>query len=430
MPMQKLELMTLNGNHDFMKRTLIKNIGQLITISQKGNMRGNILGAMNDISLIRDAAMICTDTVEWIGPNSNIPFESEIDTVIDISGKTILPGFVDSHTHCVFAGDRSDEFARRLRGVSYTQIASEGGGILKTVSSVRNASIEQLAEKGVMLAHEAIAHGTTTLEMKSGYGLSSESEIALLKAIDMVRKEVPIRIISTFMGAHDFPPEYKEDHNGYVHLLINEMLPMVKELGLAEFCDVFTDTGYFTIEDSIRILEAASSLGFKLKVHADELSAFCAAEMAGNMNAVSADHLLYCSEDGMFSMRDSGTVATLLPGTAYTLRLPYAPARTMIENGLIVALASDCNPGSCYTPNMQMILSLACMNMGMSIEEALTASTLHGAIAVCREHECGSIEVGKSADFVVLDTNSYADIVYHFGVNHVEQTWSMGKRVH
>ncbi|NBO69489.1 imidazolonepropionase [bacterium] len=412
-----------------MKKTLLKNIAQLIRVAQQEHGRGNINGAMNELSILHDAAILFSDRFEWIGSSADFPNELSYDQVIDCSGKVILPGFVDSHTHCVFAGDRSDEFARRLRGVSYTQIASEGGGILATVSSVRNASIEELAERGMKLAMEAMNYGTTTIEMKSGYGLSLESELSLLKAIDIVRKEVPIRIISTFMGAHDFPPEYSDDRSTYVDLLINEMLPSIKEQGLAEFCDIFTDTGYFTIHDSMRILESASALGFKLKVHADELTPFGAAEMAGAMHAVSADHLLFCSQEGMKAMKQAGTIATLLPGTAYTLKLQYAPARTMIEQGLIVALATDCNPGSCYTPNMQLILSLACTNMGMSIEEAITASTLHGALALCAEDICGSIEVNKSADFIMLDTHSYPDIVYHFGVNHVQETWAMGKRV-
>ncbi len=406
-----------------MKRTLISNIGSLITIAQKPDARGNVLKSMNELTIIHDAAMIFSDKFEWIGKASDLPKEIDIDDVIDANGRAIIPGFVDSHTHCVFAGDRSIEFARRLRGVSYQQIASEGGGILSTVSAVRKASIEELAEKGIDLAWKAIEYGTTTIEMKSGYGLSLESEISLLKAIEIVKSEVPIRIISTFMGAHDFPPEYAGNRSGYIDLIINEMLPAVKEMNVIDFCDVFTDTGYYTIEDSRRILQKAIELGFSCKVHADELSAFGAAEMAGELKAVSADHLLYCSEAGMDAMKLGGTIATLLPGTAYTLRLPYAPARTMIDRGLIVALATDCNPGSCYTPNMQTILSLACMNMGMSIEEALTAATLHGAYALKSEDDCGSIEIGKSADFNILDTTSYSDMVYHFGVNHIAKTW-------
>ena len=412
-----------------MQKNLITNIGSLITIAQKPGQRGNTLDAMNDLSIIHDAAMIFSDTFEWIGCSKNIPQDLMIDRIIDAGGRAIIPGFVDSHTHCVFAGNRSGEFARRLQGVSYQQIASEGGGILSTVSAVRNSSIEELAEKGIELARKAAGLGTTMLEMKSGYGLSLESELALLKAIEIVKQEVPIHIIGTFMGAHDFPPEYRDNRSGYVDLIINEMLPAVKELGFVEFCDVFTDTGYYTLEDSRRILERAQELGFKCKVHADELSAFGAAEMAGDMQAISADHLLFCSEAGMESMKKAGTIATLLPGTAYTLRLPYAPAKTMMEKGLIVALATDCNPGSCYTPNMQMILSLACMNMGMSIEQTLTASTLHGAYALGKEEMSGSIEVGKSADFCVLDTSEYSDMVYHFGVNHVTETWCKGRIV-
>jgi imidazolonepropionase len=409
-----------------MKRILISNIGSLITISQKPDARGNIHESMNELSIIHDAAMIFTDTFEWIGKESEIPTEYIIDQVIDANGRAIIPGFVDSHTHCVFAGNRSNEFARRLRGITYQQIASEGGGILSTVSAVRKASIEELAEKGIELAWKAIEYGTTTIEMKSGYGLSMESELALIKAIEIVKNEVPIRIISTFMGAHDFPPEYANNRLAYVELIINEMLPAVKELNVVDFCDVFTDTGYYSIEDSRRILLKAMELGFSCKVHADELSSFGAAEMAGELKTVSADHLLYCSEAGMDAMKQGGTIATLLPGTAYTLRLPYAPARRMIDGGLIVALATDCNPGSCYTPNMQTILSLACMNMGMSIEEALTSATLHGAYALRAEEYCGSIEIGKSADFNMLDTSSYSDLVYHFGVNHIAKTWSRG----
>lgn len=409
-----------------MKRILISNIGSLITISQKPDARGNIHESMNELSIIHDAAMIFTDSFEWIGKTSEIPTEYIIDQVIDANGRVIIPGFVDSHTHCVFAGNRSNEFARRLRGITYQQIASEGGGILSTVSAVRKASIEELAEKGIELAWKAIEYGTTTIEMKSGYGLSMESELALIKAIEIVKNEVPIRIISTFMGAHDFPPEYANNRTAYVELIINEMLPAVKELNVVDFCDVFTDTGYYSIEDSRRILQKAIELGFSCKVHADELSSFGAAEMAGELKAVSADHLLFCSEAGMDAMKLGGTIATLLPGTAYTLRLPYAPARKMIDRGLIVALATDCNPGSCYTPNMQTILSLACMNMGMSIEEALTSATLHGAYALRAEQVCGSIEIGKSADFNLLDTSSYSDMVYHFGVNHIAKTWSRG----
>ena len=408
---------------------LMRNIGSLITVRHTSTERGNCGLAMNDLGIIHNAAMIFSDIIVWIGPNDAIPTSYHIEESIDAKGACIMPGFVDSHTHCVFAGSRSHEFSRRLQGVSYQQIASEGGGILHTVNSVRNASVEQLAEQGIVLAKSALRNGTTTIEMKSGYGLSIESELNLLRAIAVVQNEVSMRIVSTFLGAHDIPPEFRDNREAYIEIIINEMLPKVKEEQLAVFCDVFSDTGYFTIEESERILHAASDLGFSLKVHADELSSFGAAEMASRMGAISADHLLFCSEQGMEMMKASGTVATLLPGTAYTLHLPYAPATRMIKKGLIVGLATDCNPGSCFTENMQMILSLACTNMRMSVEQAITAATLHGAYALGLEAQCGSLEIGKSADFIVLSTTEYPDLVYHFGVNHISQSWFKGNIV-
>jgi imidazolonepropionase len=265
--------------------------------------------------------------------------------------------------------------------------------------------------------------------MKSGYGLTLESELTLLKAIKVVSKEVPLRVIPTFLGAHDIPPEYRHNPELYVDIICKEMLPAVKEEQLAEFCDVFTDTGYFTIMQSEKILNTAIELGFKIKVHADELSPFGAAEMAGSLKAVSADHLLYISQNGIEAMMRNGCIGTLLPGTAYTLKLPYAPARHMIDSGMTIALASDCNPGSCFTENMQIILSLASTNMGMSIEESIMASTLHGAYALNIGDKCGSLEIGKSADFHILNTDKYPELLYHFGINHTQNVWIKGKKV-
>ncbi len=292
--------------------------------------------------------------------------------------------------------------------------------------AVRGASEDELYETGKRLALAALRTGTTTIEIKSGYGLTPESEMNLLRAANRLRRELPQRVIVTFMGAHDIPPEYGGSRDDYVELVCKEMLPAA--VGLAEFCDVFADTGYFTLEQSERILKAAGHLGFGLKVHADELTPFGAAEMAAAMGSISADHLLFCSESGMDAMRNSGTVATLLPGTAYTLRLPYAPARTMIERGLTVALATDCNPGSCFMENMQLVLSLGCTNMRMTVEEVIAAATLNGAAALGLGAETGSIEIGKAADFLVLDSAGYAELVYHFGGNRVEEVWIGGKR--
>jgi imidazolonepropionase len=409
-------------------KTLLTNISQLVTINAEGTF-SKTKTKMSDLSIIENAAMLFSDSIEWIGANTEASqFLSDEITLVDCRSKCVLPGFVDSHTHIVFAGNRANEFAKRLAGVSYQQIASEGGGILSTVRAVRDASVEDIFLNAKAIALSAMSNGTTTIEVKSGYGLSVEDELKLLRAINLLREEVPLRIHSTFLGAHDFPPEYRDDHDAYVQLIINEMIPQVVEEGLAEFCDVFTDTGYYTVKQSRQILEAAQNSGLKLKVHADELSSFCAAELAASMNAISADHLLFISDQGIGDMIASSTVAALLPGTAYTLRLPYAPARKLIDQGAVVALATDCNPGSCYNENMQSIISLACMNMQMSIEEAMTASTLHGASALGSADSVGSLEIGKKADFIILDSAHYADMVYHFGVNHIEQVWIDGKR--
>ena len=412
-----------------MKKTLIRNIGALLTCSSKISGTPNILDSMGDLSIINNAAMLFDKEILWIGTESALPEESVYDELVDAQGRVIMPGFVDSHTHCVFAGNRADEFARRLRGVSYQTIASEGGGILNTVRAVRAASIDQLANQGIALAMNAMKYGTTTIEMKSGYGLTLESELTLLKAIKIVNNEVPLRVIPTFLGAHDIPPEYRHNPDLYVDIICEDMLPAVKEEQLAVFCDVFTDTGYFTIQQSEKILNTARELGFNVKVHADELSPFGAAEMAGSLKAISADHLLYISQNGIESMKRNGCIGTLLPGTAYTLHLPYAPARLMIDSGMTIALASDCNPGSCFTENMQIILSLATTNMGMSIEEAIMASTLHGAYALNIGDECGSLEIGKSADFQMLNTRTYPELLYHFGVNHTKNVWIKGTKV-
>jgi len=408
--------------------TLITNISSLVTVNANGNHA--LTGAsMNDVGEIKDGAILFDETIEWIGRASEIDADNIDADVIDAQGCTVMPGFVDSHTHMVFAGSRSHEFARRLQGVSYQTIAAEGGGILQTMRAVREADLPTLLDIAEPLVHSAIQHGTTTVEIKSGYGLTLDSELRQLAVLEDLREMLPITIVGTFLGAHDVPPEYAGRREAYVDHVINDMLPRVAEQRVAEFCDVFADTGYFTNEDSERILRAAASHGLKAKVHADELSAFGAAEMAARMGAISADHLLYISEEGMDAMKAAGTVATLLPGTAYTLRLPYAPARTMIDKGMVVALATDCNPGSCYCENMQQILSLACMNMKMSIEESIVASTLHGAAALGLASLTGSLEVGKRADIVIHHAPSYTELVYHFGTNTVMSVFAGGQEV-
>lgn len=396
--------------------TLFTNIGQLVTASAEGLTAKTGLG-MTQLHCIQDAAILADDCIRWVGSRGELPNGDYNE--YDCGGGVVMPGFVDSHTHMVFAGSRSNEFARRLAGVPYAQIAAEGGGILSTMRSVRNASAVALEHTCSELVHSAMRHGTTTVEIKSGYGLDTESELALLRAVRSVALQSRVRVHTTFLGAHAVPPEYKHDADAYVDLVVNDMIPRVAAEGLAEFCDVFTDAGFFTVEQSRRVLLAAREHGMRLKVHADEIALMGASEMAAELGAISCDHLEHTTVESVIALRDAGVVCTLLPGTAYTLKLPYPNARAMIEAGNTVALATDCNPGSCFTENMQSILSLACINMGMSIEEAIVAATIHGAAALGVAHERGSIEVGKVADFVVYNCREYSDIVYHFGVNHV-----------
>lgn len=411
--------------------TLLINISSLVTCDSNGSGKksGN---QMQNIGEIQNGAVLFDEDILWIGDtnhaHSYCSENSTSPTIIDCSGKTVMPGFVDSHTHIVFAGSRAEEFARRLRGVSYQQIAAEGGGILRTMNAVRSARQTEVEAIGRKLALSAMKHGTTTIEIKSGYGLTLESELKLLRAIKTLRDELPLRIIATFLGAHDFPPEFRSRRDEYINIICNEMIPMVVQENLAEFCDVFTDTGYFTVEESEKILQTALDSGLQVKVHADELSSFGAAEMAARMKAVSADHLLFISDEGIEQMRESETIATLLPGTAYTLKLPFAPARKMIERGLAVALATDCNPGSCFMENMQTVISLACTMGGMTVEEAINAATINGAAALGISEKTGSLEIGKSADFIITDCTGYPELVYHFGTNQVSEVWIRGEK--
>ena len=410
-------------------KTAFVNIDSLVTINAQG-AHEKIGAAMRDVGEIRNGAIVFDDVIRWIGPSSEVDAYLDADTeLVDCSGKTVMPGFVDSHTHMVFAGSRSHEFARRLAGATYAEIAAEGGGILTTMRAVRDADVESLLDVGDALLTSALNHGTTTAEIKSGYGLDTASELRLLEAIGELQRGHEARVLGTFLGAHAVPPEWKHDPEGYVSCVINDMLPRVAEQGIATFCDVFVDAGFFTAEQGERVLRAGIAHGLRPKIHADEIALVGASQMAARVGAISADHLEHSTLAEITALRDAGVVCTLLPGTAYTLGLPFPDARTMIDNNAIVCLATDCNPGSSFSENMQLMLSLACMNMKMSIEEALVAATLHGARALNLAAHLGSLEVGKWADIVVYDVPSYKDVVYHFGVNHVWSVWVGGNEV-
>ncbi len=412
---------------------LVFNTSEIITVNANG--KGNkVKDEMQDLGIVPKGAMIFDEKVHFIGSevecrkyiaDNNIPIYEEINA----HNKTLMPGFVDAHTHIVFGGDRTKEFAMRLRGATYKEIAAMGGGIQTTVKGTREASIEELYKTGFELAQNAIIHGTTTMEVKSGYSLNFKGEIKQLEAIKHLNNNIDIDIVPTFLGAHDFPLELKHDRDRYIDSITQEMLPYIRENNLAQFCDAFIDEGYYTVEEGRRVLNAGLALGFDLKVHCDELADVGAAKLAAELGAISADHLLYINDEGIAAMQKSGTAAGLLPGTAYFIRLPYAPARKLIEQGVIVSIATDCNPGSCFTENMQQIMSLSTINMGMTAEETVVASTLNAAYALKKQDTKGSLEKGKDADFILLNGSSYVDLFYHFGINHVGSVYARGKKL-
>jgi len=414
-------------------KVLFKNISSLVTICRNGErfLTGE---DMNYVSEIKDGAIFFDEKILWVGETVFAKEQIRLgkikpDKIYDLKGKSVIPGFVDSHTHMVFAGDRSDEFAQRVAGATYQEIAARNGGILKTVSETRKASVEELFDNASRFLKNAIAHGTVALEIKSGYGLDVETELKILRVIRRLADNFPVDIVPTFLGAHDFPPEYRNRPDEYVDLICNVMIPRVAEENLAQYCDCFVDKGYFTIDQARRIFETATKFGLKIRMHADELADVGAAKLAAELGAVSADHLLFVSDESLDAMQKAGTIATLLPGTSYFIRMPYAPAKKILQKGIPIALASDFNPGSCFTENMQIILSLAVINLGMNCQQALVASTLNGAYSLGISHRLGSIEVGKDATFAILDCPSYLEMFYHFGVNHVESIWIKGEKV-
>ena len=350
-------------------------------------------------------------------------------TFHDAGGLVVIPGLVDSHTHLIYAGDRVEEFGWRLVGATYAEIAERGGGINTTVRAVRAASNTELADQTRSRLQRCLAGGVTTVEIKSGYGLNLVDELRCLDVIAALGHEGPWELVSTFLGGHVVPPEFANDRAGYLRLIKEEMLPAVAESGAARFCDVFCDRGAFDLQESHGILLEARRLGMGLKIHADELSCLGGTELAAELGAVSADHLLCVTQAGIEALAHSRTVATLLPGTALFLGLAFAPARAIIDRGIPVALATDSNPGTCPCENLLLIGSLACTQMRMSPIEALAGMTLHGAAALNLDGRIGSFEVGKQADFVICDVKRFEQLFYEFGANHVRKVFKRGRLV-
>ena len=399
-------------------RTLIAGIRQLVTPRGRGPVGGEKMNSL----FVQDGVDILVEDGRIVRIAVGIPTRG-IDDTIDAAGMIAMPGFVDPHTHAVFAGTREDEFLARVRGVRY-----DGGGILETMRAVRAASEETLAANARAHVRRMLAWGTTTVEIKSGYGLDVENEVKLLLALRRVRRNVPTRIVATFLGAHAFPPAMRRDD--YISMIITEMIPTVRRRRLAQFCDVFCDEGFYTIAETRAILRAARGAGLRIKIHADELAPSGGAELAAELSATSADHLLRTSERGMRLMQAAGVVPVLLPGTAFTLHTEYAPARRMIALGLPVAIGTDFNPGTCLIYAMPIVIGLAVMRMGMTVEEAITAATLNAAAALELADEIGSIEEGKAADIILLDVDNYRQIPYFFGHNPVRAVICGGKTVY
>lgn len=347
---------------------------------------------------------------------------------IDAQGKVLLPGFVDSHTHLVFGGFRPDEFIWRMQGDSYMSIMQRGGGIVNTMKATREATREELEEKAERFISIMSRMGVTTVEGKSGYGLDHDTEIKQLEVMrDLNAKPgCKVDIVPTFLGAHALPPEYAGRPEEYISFLVRDMLPEIKERGLAKHCDVFCEKGVFTVSQSRRLLAAAARMGFGIKLHADEIVPFGGAELAGELHALSADHLLHASDEGIRTMALNNVVATLLPLTAFTLREPYARGREMIDAGCAVALATDLNPGSCCSGSIPLTFALACIYMHLTVEEAITALTLNGAAAIGCADRIGSIEEGKQGDLVMLHADTYNVLPYYTGMNAVEMTVKNG----
>ena len=406
---------------------------QLVTVA--GHSARPKRGAeLAEIGIISDGAVAAADgIIIATGPTAEVEKQIKIDAsckVINAAGKVVLPGLVDPHTHLVFAGSREHEFEMKLAGLGYLEILAQGGGILDTVRATRAAGSEELIQAGRKYLNQMLAQGTTTAEAKSGYGLTVEDEIKTLKVIKQLNANHPVDLVATFLGAHAVPVEYKGDPEGYVRLIIEEMLPRVARESLAEYCDVFCEEGVFSVEQTRQILLAARKLGLKLKIHADEIVSLGGAELAAELKAASADHLMEVSDQGIRLLGQADTVAVLLPATTFCLMgEKYAPARKMIDSGVAVALASDFNPGSSPVNSLQIVMGLACRQLKMKPAEVISAVTINSAHAIGRAAEVGSLEAGKKADLVIFDAPDYRYLTYRFGTNLVELVVKAGKIV-
>jgi imidazolonepropionase len=422
-----------HNSRDLGTNLLITGASQILTLRGRVPRRGKFLGELGVVPdgalLIRDGAIAALGTRAEVEKSPNASSAQKLD----VAGRVVLPGFVDSHTHLVHAASRAEEYELKIRGASYEEIARKGGGILNSVAKLRKASSESLKKRAHAALREFAAHGTTTLEAKSGYGLDADSELRILSLHRELAKEQALEIVSTFLGAHVVPAEFRKKANGaeqYVELLVERLIPEVAGRGLAEFCDVFCDRGAFSLVQARRILEAGRRHGLPPRIHAEQLSRMGGAKLAVQLAAASCDHLEHVNSTDIRALAKSDTVATLLPGCDFHLGLKkYAPARALIEAGAIVSVATDYNPGTSPTLSIPMILSLACTQLRMTPAEAITAATINAAYALRRDKQIGSLEIGKQADLATFDVEDYREIPYYFGVNKCWMTVKKGEMV-
>ena len=410
-----------------MSSLAVLHASQLVTLS--GPKRPRVGPELSELGIIRDGGMLIRDgKIERVGPSDEIEKNVGDAEVVDAGGHVVMPGFVDAHTHLVFAGNRLDDFERRARGETYEQIAKAGGGIWSTVEKTRAASELDLLAQAKKHANWFLRCGTTTVEAKSGYGLTVEDELKILRVMRQLKKEVRLEIVPTFLGAHAVPRELSPDE--YLDVVVTEMLPRVTAEKLAEFCDVFCERGYFNIDQSRKILSAAKKVGLSLRGHVDQLTNSGGAKLMAEMGATTADHLEQTDEQGIAALKKANVQPVLLPGSVYALGSSrYPRAREMIEAGLAIVLATDFNPGSSPTPSMPMVLSLACTQMKMSPAEAITASTVNAAYSVNRGDRIGSLEPGKLANFVIFDCEDYRELAYWFGIPQTHSVYVRGECV-
>lgn len=412
---------------------LIINANEVVTV-EGNSQKPKIKEELSELGIIENGAVACAgEKIVKVGKTEDVI--NHVDTmpdtkIIDAKGKIVLPGLVDPHTHIIFGESREKELGLRLQGADYLEILKAGGGILGTVESTRAASFEELYYSGKNRLDKFLEHGVTTIETKSGYGLTTEDEIKQLKVAKSLDKIHPVDIVRTFLGAHAIPKEYKEKSDVYVDIVIEEMLPRVKEEGLAEFCDVFCEDSVFSKVQSEKILNKAKEFGLDIKLHADEIVPLGGAELAAKLKAVSADHLLKASDEGIEAMAKEGVIGVLLPGTAFFLiSKEYARGREMIEKGVPIALSTDRNPGSSPTEAINLVMTLACLNMKLSVKEVISACTINAAHAINRADRIGSLEGGKQADIVIFDAPNHEYLPYHYGINHVEKVIKKGKLI-